>query len=273
MQLITWWYDWGMFFFAFIDLVVIVWVIYDSSVRGTSSVGWRLGTIAPTLLLIPAIMWRFAGPATQITLANLQEPFFWIGLVGGLIPFIVGVGYVLSVSGSAAPSATAGAPNMCPIHGQFDPRYTSCPMCAMEAQSRQARAASSPARESRTFVGHETGRDAQTRISSAPSRASSAPKANALLYMEKGTRAGTDYRLNVGTTSIGRAGDNDIAIDDDTISRQHALIREENARFVLHDRGSTDGTYVNNQKLRGPLSLQDGDQVSIGNTVFRFKIL
>ena len=269
MQLVIWWYNWGMFLFAFIDLIVIIWVIYDSSVRDIQATGWRLGVIAPALLLIPAIMWRFAGPATQVNIANLQEPFFWIGLVGGIIPFIVGVGYMLSITGSQ-PQAAA---NVCAIHGQFDARYTSCPVCAAEAQARQVRAAPS-GREARTAVDVAgPGLNAQTRVGTAAPRRERAPKAGALLYVETGTRAGTDYRLNVGTTAIGRAGDSDVLVDDDTVSRQHALIREESGRFALHDRGSTDGTYVNGQKLRGPITLQDGDEIGVGNTVFRFKIL
>ena len=269
MQLVTWWYNWGMFFFAFIDLIVIVWVIYDTSVRDVPATGWRLAVIVPALLLIPAIMWRFAGPATQVNLANLQEPFFWIGLVGGVVPFVVGVGYMLSVTGpNAAPRAAA---NVCAIHGQFDGRYASCPVCAAEAQARQVRAPAG-GREARTAVDVGAGREAPTRMGSAAPRARTA-KANALLYMESGARSGTDYRLNVGTTAIGRSTDNDVVIDDETASRQHALIREDRGHFTLHDRGSLDGTLVNGERLRGSVTLQDGDEISIGNTVFRFKIL
>ena len=270
MQLITWWYNWGMFFFAFIALIVIVWVIYDSSVRGMPATGWKLATIGPALLIIPAIMWRFAGPAAQVTLANLQEPFFWLGLVGGLIPFVVGVGYALTVTGpGAGPQAAA---NVCPIHGQFDARYASCPVCAAEAQARQARSAPAGG-EARTSVEVAGGRESPTRLGDAPRRAERAAKAPALLYVESGARRGTDYRINVGTTTIGRAGDNDVIVDDETVSRQHALIREENGRFTLHDRGSLDGTYVNGEKIRGPMTLQDGDEIGMGNTVFRFKVL
>jgi hypothetical protein len=261
MQLATWWYDWGLFLFAFIDLLIIVWVLYDSSVRGGQSSGWRLGVIAPALLLIPAIMYRFSGPATRVNLASLAEPFFWVGLVGGLIPIIVGVGYILSITGERP--AVAAAANVCPIHGQFDARYTSCPVCAAEAQARQVRA-------------EPTARDDRTRVGAAVpgvSRAPRAARAGALLYMERGVRAGTDYRLNVGTTAIGRASDNDVVLDDDTVSRQHALIREDEGHFTLQDRGSLDGTYLNGEKIRGAVTLQDGDEIGMGNSVLRFKIL
>jgi len=267
MQLVTWWYDWGLFLFAFIDLLIIVWLLYDTSTRGVPATGWKLGAIAPALLLIPAIMFRFAPPDTQVSLANMAEPFFWIGLVGGLVPIIVAVGYILSITGSKAqPAAVA---NVCPIHGQFDARYTTCPTCAAEAQARQASAQTpSGGREAGTRVGPAAGP-----VAVPVSRAPRAAKANALLFMEAGIRAGTDYRLNVGTTTIGRASDNDVVVDDDTASRQHAQIREDGGRFTLQDRGSLDGTVLNGEKIRGGVTLQDGDQISLGNTVFRFKIL
>ena len=270
MQLVTWWYDWGMFLFAFIDLVMIVWVIYDSSMRDTPATGWRLAVIVPALLLIPAIMWRFAGPATQVNLANLQEPFFWIGLAGGIIPFVVGVGYLLSVTGSGATQRSAA--NVCPIHGQYDARYAACPTCAAEATARRAAGASAGRRDERTAVDAGAGRDAPTRLGSAPPRERVA-KANALLYVERGARSGSDYRLNVGATTIGRSSENDIVLDDDTVSRQHAIIREEQGRFSLSDRGSLDGTYLNGEKLRGAVTLQDGDEIGLGNSLLRFKVL
>jgi hypothetical protein len=263
MALVTWWYDWGLFLFAFIDLLIIVWILYDSSTRGGQSAGWKLGVIAPALLLIPAIMYRFAGPATQVNLANLAEPFFWVGLVGGIVPILVAVGYILSITGDRAPAQPEVAANVCPIHGQFDPRYASCPVCAAEAQARQVRA--EPAKG-----------EARTRVGAAIPSASKGPrvaKAGALLYMETGVRAGTDYRLNVGSTAVGRASDNDVVLDDDTVSRQHALIREDQGHFTLQDRGSLDGTYLNGEKIRGSVTLQDGDEIGLGNTVLRFKIL
>jgi len=261
MQLVTWWYDWGLFLFAFIDLLIVVWVLYDSSVRGGQTTGWRLGVIAPTLVLIPAIMYRFAGPATQVNLAGMAEPFFWVGLVGGLIPIMVGVGYILSVTGEGAVAPAAA--NVCPIHGQFDARYASCPVCAAEAQSAQVRA-------------EPSGRDDRTRVGAAlpgVSRSRRAAKAGALLYMESGSRAGTDYRLSVGSTGLGRASDNEVVLDDDTVSRQHALIREDQGHFTLQDRGSLDGTFLNGEKIRGSVTLQDGDEIGMGNSVLRFKIL
>ena len=206
-------------------------------------------------------MLRFTGPGTQSSMADLAEPFFWVGLVGGIVPIIVAVGYVLSITGEQAqPQAAA---NVCPIHGQYDARYTSCPVCAAEAQARQVPA--EPAgQEARTRVGPTAGE---------VSRAPRVAKAGALLYVESGSRAGTDYRLNVGSTGIGRASDNDVTVDDETVSRQHAMIREDRGHFTLQDRGSLDGTLLNGAKIRGAVTLQDGDEIGMGNTVLRFKIL
>jgi pSer/pThr/pTyr-binding forkhead associated (FHA) protein len=51
------------------------------------------------------------------------------------------------------------------------------------------------------------------------------------------------------------------------------LIREDQGHFTLQDRGSLDGTYLNGEKIRGAVTLQDGDEIGLGNTVLRFKIL
>ncbi|KPL21577.1 MAG: hypothetical protein AMJ93_09330, partial [Anaerolineae bacterium SM23_84] len=94
-----------------------------------------------------------------------------------------------------------------------------------------------------------------------------APTANAALYVQSGPRAGTDYRVNVGNTTIGRGRDNDIWIDHPEVSGQHAMIKEEGGRFTLYDRGSTNGTFLNGEMLRQPATLEDGDQIGLGQAV------
>lgn len=88
-----------------------------------------------------------------------------------------------------------------------------------------------------------------------------------MLYVQSGPRAGTDYRLNLGNTTIGRSRDNDVCIDDPEVSGEHALIKEEGGRFTLHDRGSTNGTFLNGELVRAPLMLEDGDEIGLGQAV------
>ena len=72
------------------------------------------------------------------------------------------------------------------------------------------------------------------------------------------------------TTSIGRTDDNDIAIDTRYISRHHARILTVPNATVIEDLGSTNGVYVNDQRVSRRQSLKDGDIVMVGKTRFRF---
>ena len=67
--------------------------------------------------------------------------------------------------------------------------------------------------------------------------------------------------------SIGRASDCTIVINDTTVSKMHAEIILENGNISLKDLGSTNGTFVNGNKLNGIQLLQPNDIVKVGNSV------
>jgi adenylate cyclase len=71
-------------------------------------------------------------------------------------------------------------------------------------------------------------------------------------------------------TTIGRSAGNTVALDDDMVSRNHALLRREEDGYVLVDLGSANGTFVNNRPISGPTTLQHGDEIRIGGAVFTF---
>lgn len=85
----------------------------------------------------------------------------------------------------------------------------------------------------------------------------------------QGQRAGLEYDLPQRTT-LGR-GDVEISFEDSFASSRHARIELSNGLAVIEDLGSTNGTYVNGDKLEGPWSLRGGDQIAIGDTVFEFR--
>ena len=69
--------------------------------------------------------------------------------------------------------------------------------------------------------------------------------------------------------SIGRDVSNDIVINDDPlISRRHALIEKEGEDFYIMDKGSTNGTYVNNNPIGSceRVKIRSGDFVTVGKT-------
>jgi DNA-binding response OmpR family regulator len=71
------------------------------------------------------------------------------------------------------------------------------------------------------------------------------------------------WPLAKAVTTIGRAEDNDLVVDDRWVSRYHAQVRQEEGRYLVEDRGSKNGTLVNGRRIAGPALLADGDQVQV----------
>jgi pSer/pThr/pTyr-binding forkhead associated (FHA) protein len=81
------------------------------------------------------------------------------------------------------------------------------------------------------------------------------------------------YELHKPIMTLGRIPSNDITLSNPTISRQHATIKLEGAIFRIYDLGSSNGTFVNDEQVREPIALQDGDIVRLGDTMLVFKII
>ncbi|MFZ5880768.1 MAG: FHA domain-containing protein [Chloroflexota bacterium] len=79
-----------------------------------------------------------------------------------------------------------------------------------------------------------------------------------------------EHLLEQTITRLGRAVENEIVIVSQRASREHAHIRREGRRVFLDDMGSTNGTYLNGERVLGSVQLRDGDQVSVGDVVFTF---
>lgn len=86
---------------------------------------------------------------------------------------------------------------------------------------------------------------------------------SALLLVQKGPNAGARYLLNSDLVSVGRNPDNEIFLDDVTVSRKHAQFIRNGNTFSVHDSGSLNGTYVNGE-LAEQTELINGDSVQIG---------
>lgn len=88
----------------------------------------------------------------------------------------------------------------------------------------------------------------------------------AFLVVKKGPNFGEKYDVVLeDDTTIGREKLNYIVIDDQIVSDKHALIRLSNNEFVLHDLASTNGSFVNGERLKKPRILENSDVIAIGN--------
>ncbi len=83
------------------------------------------------------------------------------------------------------------------------------------------------------------------------------------LVVDKGPRAGMAFVLPPGVTTVGRDPENDIFLDDVTVSRGHGRFEVDGEQLVVIDHGSTNGTYVNWSRTERQV-LQPGDEVMIG---------
>jgi DNA-binding SARP family transcriptional activator len=84
--------------------------------------------------------------------------------------------------------------------------------------------------------------------------------------------AGRRYPLQAAATRIGRLPDNDIVLDDDDVSRHHAVIIDTGGSFVITDLRSANGVQVQHRQLRPSATLADGDQISLCGHEFTFEI-
>jgi hypothetical protein len=85
-----------------------------------------------------------------------------------------------------------------------------------------------------------------------------------------GLRAGAAYDLSEGAL-LGRGEDADIVLEDSFASTRHARLAPHGDVIVLEDLGSTNGTYLNDEPLRGPQPLHPGDRIRIGDSDFVFE--
>ena len=88
-------------------------------------------------------------------------------------------------------------------------------------------------------------------------------KEAALLLWMDGEEIKGRWPLSRPETTIGRWKDNDVIVDDRWVSRNHARIHREDDRYVVEDLGSKNGTFVNGQRIAGPVVLSDGDVLQV----------
>jgi adenylate cyclase len=75
-----------------------------------------------------------------------------------------------------------------------------------------------------------------------------------------------------GSCSLGRSSANTIVLESPKASRRHALIHLQNiGELWLIDFGSSNGTFLNKRRIHHPIRLRDGDQITIGDQVFKVR--
>lgn len=94
------------------------------------------------------------------------------------------------------------------------------------------------------------------------------------LVMRSGPTPGKAFPITKADISIGRELNNDVVVNDPEVSRKHTRIVFRVGGFVVEDLGSTNGTYVNGQRLIGPHALQPGELILLGENIsFTFEVV
>ncbi len=85
--------------------------------------------------------------------------------------------------------------------------------------------------------------------------------------MRSGPTPGVTFALEGDQLIIGRDAVHAVSINDAEVSRKHARLTFQGGKYVLEDLGSTNGTFVNGQRLVSPAVLKPGDVVSLGEQI------
>ncbi len=94
------------------------------------------------------------------------------------------------------------------------------------------------------------------------------------VVMSKGPHQGKIYNLSGTNITIGRDFNADIVINIPEVSRRHAQFRMEGGVYFLEDLGSTNGTFVNGQRLSTPHRMHNGETIMLGEAVtFNYRVV
>ncbi len=87
------------------------------------------------------------------------------------------------------------------------------------------------------------------------------------LVMHSGPTPGKTFPLEGDAITIGREAGNTIVINDAEVSRKHAQLMFQGGKYIVTDIGSTNGTFVNGQRVTGQHVLQPGEIISLGEQI------
>jgi len=199
-------------------------------------------SVACALLLLPALLWynaRFSTEQAAISGLEIGLVLIYVALCGWVAPFGITALYCLFTT--PRDSNTAGR-----LPGQ---RKSTMPARAVEGEGQPPRRQPGvPA----PFV-------------------YSADKPWGWLVYRNGNFTGQELALKHAIISIGREEDNEVWLDDETISRYHAELAWDKGQVYVTDNESLNGVLLNGRRIRTSLLVKPGDELDIGGNLFTLK--
>jgi pSer/pThr/pTyr-binding forkhead associated (FHA) protein len=97
------------------------------------------------------------------------------------------------------------------------------------------------------------------------------PQRRGTLIVRQGDESDRAFEVRKDRMTIGRSRESDIPLEDEAVSRVHAIVmRDEDGHYLIRDQNSSNGTFVNNQRI-GEHVLEDGDEIQVGLMVLEFR--
>jgi pSer/pThr/pTyr-binding forkhead associated (FHA) protein len=92
------------------------------------------------------------------------------------------------------------------------------------------------------------------------------------LIERSGVSENKENSFSISDISFGRDPGNTICLDDETVSNRHAMLTFRNGHWWIEDLFSTNGTYLNDEKIVTPTILISGDEIHIANLFYEVRI-
>jgi len=91
-----------------------------------------------------------------------------------------------------------------------------------------------------------------------------------VLFVRSEGQQGVELEVS-DVTVLGRSSETDVVLDDPYASEFHMRLVAQDNGIMLHDLGSTNGTYVNGRRVTAPTQLRRGDTIQVGKTVMEVR--
>ncbi|MCT1657122.1 FHA domain-containing protein FhaB/FipA [Brevibacterium luteolum] len=130
-------------------------------------------------------------------------------------------------------------------------------------------------RRSRNRAAKRGGRSPAAAPGPAPQSAAASPPPTASpphsLVITSGAMQGMVIALGTAPITLGRSGDNTVVLEDDFASGHHARFVPSGGRWYVEDLGSTNGTFIGEQRLTSPVPVSPGTAVTVGHTTMELR--
>lgn len=257
----------GWLVFAILPSIIFLIMLIDNQRNQRGAIGWLAGVFICFLLFIPAMIYDLGPTETREALTDVRLLLFYIGILGLILPVMLGAGYWVSYrTGTSVSSPISSMPPPAPSSSMNTLENEAATMMEDDYSVPPHRVPPpSP-------YGSITDDEKPTEINSAgpaPIAASNARLLNAWLIDE--SNPNNRYQLREGRTQIGRGQHHDINLTNDTISRNgHAAITYANGQFIVHDLGATAGVKLNGYHINGTAELHHDSIITLGEVSFKF---